>query len=405
MLKCLLRELIPFIVIPPDRVERDSNFPVLTGPYLGQKPPGRTAELFAPDIIAADLHSVTAFSPQGNEVYWRPMTEEPNEILFMRLENGAWTPPQIVPFASRFFGSDDPCFSPDGQKLFFTSWRPIRWYEVFNFRERMWYVDRTEQGWSNPQPVGATVNSMDIHWQMSVSAEGTLYFASGGDIYRAHPEGDEYAAPERLDEAINTRFEEGHPFIAPDESYLLFSSDGHADNLGTYDLYISVREADGTWSEARNLGAGINSRYQELYPTVSPDGKYLFFLSDQERGKSVYWVDFQALEPLIAEHPPMTTESAADVRLLRTLQLPELGDLDGDGYLDPVFTDFIKGPNQIWINDGTGQFIDSGFRFGSEQAFRNSSLGDLDQDGDLDIFLANFSLGGGPSEIWFSQQR
>jgi len=135
------------------------------------------------------------------------------------------------------------------------------------------------------------------------------------------------------------------------------------------------------------------------------NGKYLFFLSDQERGKSVYWIDFQALEPLIAEHPPMTTESAADVRLLRTLQLPELGDLDGDGYLDPVFTDFIKGPNQIWINDGTGQFIDSGFRFGSEQAFRNSSLGDLDQDGDLDIFLANFLLGGGPSEIWFNQQR
>jgi len=249
----ILLTLIPFVVIPPDRVERDSNFPVLTGPYLGQKPPGRTAELFAPDIIAADLHSVTAFSPQGNEVYWRPMTEE-----------------------------------------------------------------------------------------MSVSAEGTLYFASGGDIYRAHPEGDEYAAPERLDEAINTRFEEGHPFIAPDESYLLFSSDGHADNLGTHDLYISVREADGTWSEARNLGAGINSRYQELYPTVSPDGKYLFFLSDQERGKSVYWVDFQALEPLIAEHPPMTTESAADVRLLRTLQLPELGDLDGDGYLDLVLTDFQR---------------------------------------------------------------
>jgi len=81
-----------------------------------------------------------------------------------------------------------------------------------------------------------------------------------------------------------------------------------------------------------------------------------------------------------------------------------LGDLNGDGYLDLVLTDYQE-PNQIWINDGTGHFVDSGFRFGNDQFYRHAHLGDLDQDGDLDVFLATFGMGGGPNEIWLNQQR
>jgi hypothetical protein len=78
-----------------------------------------------------------------------------------------------------------------------------------------------------------------------------------------------------------------------------------------------------------------------------------------------------------------------------------LGDLNGDGYLDLVFTNFEE-PNQIWLNDGTGQFIDSGLRFGVGEFYRHAHLGDLDQDGDLDIFLATFGIDRGPNEIWFN---
>jgi Tol biopolymer transport system component len=81
-----------------------------------------------------------------------------------------------------------------------------------------------------------------------------------------------------------------------------------------------------------------------------------------------------------------------------------LGDLDGDGDLDLVLTDYME-PCQIWLNDGSGQFIDSGFRFGDDQFYRHAHLGDLDGDGDLDIVLATFGIHRGPNEIWFNSQN
>jgi dipeptidyl aminopeptidase/acylaminoacyl peptidase len=81
-----------------------------------------------------------------------------------------------------------------------------------------------------------------------------------------------------------------------------------------------------------------------------------------------------------------------------------LGDLDGDGDLDLVLTDYMQ-PCQIWLNDGNGQFLDSGLRFGGGQFYRHAHIGDLDGDGDLDIFLATFGLNEGPNEIWFNLTR
>jgi hypothetical protein len=296
-----LAALTCWLVFPPDRVGDGADLTELSGPYLGQKPPGEKAERFAPGLVDEDVHTAVVFSPDGTSAYWRPLGEDVNEVVFTRLEGGGWTQPQVVPFASRFFDSDDPSFSPDGQKLFFTSWRPLAWYRVFDQKERIWYVEKTERGWSRPRPVGPAVNEMELHWQMSVSASGTLCFASEGDIYCSRFDDGQYQAPERLGAAINTTGDEEHPFIAPDDGYLIFSSNSRPGGRGDYDLYISTRNPGGSWSEPVNLGAGVNTRYQELYPVVSPEGKYLFFLSNRAGAHSVYWVDFESVKGLISE--------------------------------------------------------------------------------------------------------
>jgi len=77
-----------------------------------------------------------------------------------------------------------------------------------------------------------------------------------------------------------------------------------------------------------------------------------------------------------------------------------VGDLDGDGDLD-VFVANVDLPDEVWLNDGTGRLLDSGLRLeGSPGSMSTKpSLGDLDGDGDLDVVVGSFE---GRPEIWFN---
>jgi Tol biopolymer transport system component len=111
-----------------------------------------------------------------------------------------------------------------------------------------------------------------------------LYFSSdrsggkgGYDIYRSRLVQGRYAEPENLGPSINSQYGEVDNYISPDESWLIFVST-RPDGLGNSDLYISYNEG-GSWTPAKNLGAPINSSAREFCPMVSPDGRYLFFIS------------------------------------------------------------------------------------------------------------------------------
>ena len=79
-----------------------------------------------------------------------------------------------------------------------------------------------------------------------------------------------------------------------------------------------------------------------------------------------------------------------------------LGDLNGDGETDVFVSNFTL-PNEIWLGDGAGGFIDSGLRLGGDEANGASALGDLDADGDLDLFVAYFGEGEGSNSVWFNE--
>src|SRR5262249_10291648 len=126
-------------------------------------------------------------------------------------------------------------------------------------------------------------------WFPTLAADGTLYFGSdreGGkgatDLYRSKVVDGKFAAPENLGDAINTRFQEYEPFIAPDQSFLIFMSQ-RPGGLGGMDLYAS-RAVNGAWSAPVNLGAPVNSPANELSPKVSFDGKTFYFTSTRGFG-------------------------------------------------------------------------------------------------------------------------
>jgi len=264
------------------------------GPYFGQKPPGMTPQLFAPDIFDArhGYHSPVVFSPDLSEAVWSPMERE-QVLLHSRRVDGEWTAPEVVNFGMES-GVGDAVFSPDGRTLAFLSFQPP--HPGDPVRERIWLVTRTGDGWSRPRPVDAVVRAHPTHWTFSFAGNGNLYFTSESqgvrgeqDVFVAPFDGGKYREPRSLGEAVNSDGRDLAPFVAPDESYLVFTRNSTTTRKA--DLYISFRDARGAWTPAVELGPGINSDHNDLCGVVSPDGKYLFFLSMRDGKSRMYWVD------------------------------------------------------------------------------------------------------------------
>jgi len=261
------------------------------GMYLGEQPPGLVPQLFAPAVFRDEIHSVPVFSLDGHEVYWRPMNG--SRIQYMRQVEGLWTPPATPGFAAT--NDDSPAFSPDGQRIFFISWRAGG--------EDIWCVHRTDGGWSSPEALPQVVNSLIIHWQISVASNGDLYFGgkptedSDQDIYRAVLVDGEYRAVEKLGSPVSMSGSYEHsPYIAPDGSYLIFSRTDS--RLTNSDLYVCFRNSAGSWGPALRFDSPINTAWHDQCASVSLDGRYLFFLSFRGGKSQIYWVDAAVIEAM-----------------------------------------------------------------------------------------------------------
>jgi hypothetical protein len=296
--------LIPILIGSPLRAqEGNTNFPVLKGPYFGQQIPEVEPLLFAPGIISFEgvmIHDTPVFSPDGKEIYWGEFSTNPNHtsIKYSRLVNNIWTIPKLVSFSSLdSYGDGCPFMMPGGEILYFSSFRALE-KEGTSGRERIWYVKRYGDKWEQPLPVGEEVNRMNLHWQTSISADRNLFFSTDQGIMRSQFLNGKHQEPEKITLIMNPNYIGGNPFIAPDESYFIFSSDKLPHGLGKRDLYIGYRKEDGTWTDPIHLGNTINTPQHDLCPIVTYDGKFLLYLSWQQETPGVYWFPARFVEEL-----------------------------------------------------------------------------------------------------------
>ena len=101
---------------------------------------------------------------------------------------------------------------------------------------------------------------------------------------------------EKVGVPISTEASEHDPFIAPDGSYLIFTSD-RAGGRGSGDLWISFAAPDDSWAEPINMDT-VNSPGYDFCAMLSPDGRYLFFTSSVDRENDVFWIDARVIEEL-----------------------------------------------------------------------------------------------------------
>lgn len=261
------------------------------GTYLGQKPPGSIPEPFAPGMVSTDNWEVDGvFTPDLKEFYFiREVGEKDEEkaMKFMRFHyrDNRWSDSII----SNRIGQ--PIIAPDGNILHLGR----------KFKQRL------ENGnWSGLKDLSPILDSIPI-MQLSSSSNGTYVFdAMGEGVLRYSRVIDGTREdPVLFGEEINSGTANAHPFIAPDESYMLW--DGRKeDGYGNADIYVSFRQEDGSWGNAINLGNTINTEASENGARVTPDGKYLFFNrnvgkvnpTDKYDDVNMFWVDAQIIQSL-----------------------------------------------------------------------------------------------------------
>lgn len=282
------------------------NQPVLTGDYLGQKKPGQIPVMFAPGFVSTESPQLNAvFTPDGKEFYFSlRKPNAPFTIMVTKQVNNHWTKPETAPFSGKYSDVDQ-SISADGKRFFFCSDRPVKKGEKPK-SHNFWFMERTGRGWGEPQHLGFAVNTDKEDFYPTVTKDGTLYFSSQregqgtNNIYCSKLVEGKYTKAEKLSDMINTKHREFDPFIAPDESFIIFAS-GRPGGFGASDLYISFHNKDGSWTKARNMGNEINSAATDYTPMLSPDGKYLFFTSGREGVDDIYWVDSGVIKKLKKE--------------------------------------------------------------------------------------------------------
>lgn len=265
-----------------------SDFPILKGPYLGQKPPGLQPKVFAPRIVSTKEYREFSgtFTPDGKEYYFFRFAEGAG-MMVCKLQNEGWTAPKPAHFNTKYI-DNEPHITLDGKIFYFNSNRPIPGCDIKRNPTQIWFMERLGASWGVPKHLceGMFVTS---------SKNGNIYLNDG--ITKLV--NGEFVPFQKIIGALNmppTGWKRGrHSSIAHDESYLIFDtqksgSEWNADE----NLFICFRMGNGTWSKAIDLGSKLNLPGGKVLATISPDSKYLFFCN---RG-DIYWVSTKIIEDL-----------------------------------------------------------------------------------------------------------
>lgn len=273
---------------------KDRDSPTIESPYFGQKPPGLIPEVFAPGIISINGRNEhgTSFSPDLDEVYFSASKkDEETAIYFSKLKGNKWTPVKRANFTHGVKREElYPFVSLNDKRIYFTALDSI-----FS-DEKIWYVNRLEDSWSEAIQLDSPLND-DLVFYINQAKNGDLFYTSisKGKMYYAPNQNGEFP------EVQEVELEFGHHgFISPSQEYLLVHTQNKEnEQRKDADIYVCFKEKDGTWTKPISFGNEVNSNVNEGCPSITPDGKYMFFGRDQEDGTAnLYWVSTEVIENL-----------------------------------------------------------------------------------------------------------
>ncbi|MDY8136009.1 hypothetical protein [Aquimarina sp. 2201CG5-10] len=265
---------------------KDNDSMPIESPYFGQKPPGLTPEVFAPGIVSVEgrYEFGVSFSPKMDEMYFSPTVEGHSIVHFSKLKNGKWTIPKKANFTKgRVRDEFSATVSLNGERIYFTTYDSI-------YPLKMWYVNRDEDSWSEAKLLDSQINNEQVI-NLNDAKNGDLYYMKSTNrkqiMYYAPIDNGKFPVGRKVGIDYGT-----HGFISPSQDFLMVVANKENDPSKDKDIHVCFKQKDGTWTQPINLGNPVNTHYREGSPTISPDGKYLFFNRyDEESGNpNIYWV-------------------------------------------------------------------------------------------------------------------
>lgn len=268
--------------------------------------PINTNELEAVPVITAD-ESMMIYTYRGRKSIGGRMdnTLQPDPAgaytsdIYMswHINDSVWQMPTPIKALNTKANDAAIALSPNGRVLFtFMSTNENAgdiYMSLFNGKE-----------FSKPIPLNSNINSPSWEGSCSISADGKiLYFSSerpgglgGRDIWMSELVDGDWGVPTNLGPTINTPYDDDDPFIHPDGITLFFSSKGHT-SMGGYDIMFSTKQADGTWSEALNMGLPVNTTVDDRYYVINSRGDRGYFSSNRAVAGSMGSQDIYTVTP------------------------------------------------------------------------------------------------------------
>lgn len=250
-------------------------------------------EVFEPGGLSAGEVYRGAFSPNGGTFYFFKKTGpgENYRIFSSNRTRSGWTHPAVVDLGGAH--SDlYPAISHDGQRIVFSSYRPIPGQTGGKPSAHLWYANRAADGWSDPVFMARTSTLGHYHSWVEFGFDGALYFRrtapdwKRNETMRARWTGAEYSAPEPY--ADVERWKNWRPDVnivggSPGPEGRLVFLDVATRNPRTgrpaSDIWVSLLRGE-AWTEPAPLGDAINSDGYDVFPFLSPDGRDLYFVRD-----------------------------------------------------------------------------------------------------------------------------
>ncbi len=252
---------------------------VYQGEYLGLNFPDTIPEIFAPNLISGKgrMHCFPSFSADNGEIYWQIL---PPKILTVKQINGKWTNPELTSF-SNTRNNQAPFLAYDNT-IYFSSSRDGGQGSL-----DIWYITKKDGKYNEPNNIGTKINTDKLESQPTVSKNRTIYYTGtfqgklyNKGIYYSNYKSGEYNEPKLLPEPINildTLILDYTPFIASDESYLLFSSNRQNPERELCHIYLSYKKDNGEWSVPVDLSLKMNFNGSSKFPVTDQSLRIQYF--------------------------------------------------------------------------------------------------------------------------------